>query len=254
MNFRRAAIWFDLLLFGAAAFVAVLVPVRALCVAVDAPKAPTEALVIETLHYARSGIAYEVLTQQSLTQGKGVRKDQWHSDANLAKEARANNSDYAICSDEFDKGHLAPAADQSYQAAIDATFSYANCAPQYSGLNRGLWEHIEQQVRASVNSETTCYVVTAPLFLPDDKGIITIQTRGQHKLWTPTHFCKAVLQVRRGKSSMIAWIVPNVPPQEGATVDDYRVTVDEIEFATGHDLFAWLDEETQKKLEATKGD
>lgn len=48
----------------------------------------------------------------------------------------------------YDKGHLAPAADFSYNYdALYKTFSFVNCALQNQYLNRGAWKDLENQER-----------------------------------------------------------------------------------------------------------
>ena len=49
---------------------------------------------------------------------------------------------------EWDKGHLAPAATFSdSEENLNKTFSFINCAMQIDNLNRGEWAQLEQQVR-----------------------------------------------------------------------------------------------------------
>jgi len=49
---------------------------------------------------------------------------------------------------EWDKGHLAPAATFSdSEDNLNKTFSFINCAMQIDNLNRGEWAQLEQQVR-----------------------------------------------------------------------------------------------------------
>lgn len=49
---------------------------------------------------------------------------------------------------EWDKGHMAPAADFACDSlALLATFSYVNCALQHESLNRGPWRLLEARER-----------------------------------------------------------------------------------------------------------
>lgn len=49
---------------------------------------------------------------------------------------------------EWDKGHLAPAADFNCdESALKSTFTYLNCALQHKDLNRGTWKYLEDYVR-----------------------------------------------------------------------------------------------------------
>ena len=58
----------------------------------------------------------------------------------------SNNADYY--KNEWDKGHLAPAATFSdSEENLNKTFSFINCAMQIDNLNRGEWAQLEQKVR-----------------------------------------------------------------------------------------------------------
>ena len=58
----------------------------------------------------------------------------------------SNNADYY--KNEWDKGHLAPAASFSdSEENLNKTFSFINCAMQIDNLNRGEWAQLEQNVR-----------------------------------------------------------------------------------------------------------
>jgi len=54
--------------------------------------------------------------------------------------------DYA--NNEWDKGHMAPAADFACnEALLKGTFTYLNCALQNDKLNRGVWRFLEARER-----------------------------------------------------------------------------------------------------------
>lgn len=58
----------------------------------------------------------------------------------------SDNGDYR--NNEWDKGHLAPAAAFSCdEEELRMTFSYLNCALQHEGLNRGPWKDLEAYER-----------------------------------------------------------------------------------------------------------
>jgi DNA/RNA endonuclease G (NUC1) len=55
----------------------------------------------------------------------------------------SDNDDYR--NNEWDKGHLAPAAAFNCDRdMLKQTFSYINCALQHEGLNRGPWKELEE--------------------------------------------------------------------------------------------------------------
>ena len=58
----------------------------------------------------------------------------------------SDNDDYA--NNEWDKGHMAPAADFACDSiALRTTFSYVNCSLQQENLNRGVWRYLEARER-----------------------------------------------------------------------------------------------------------
>jgi endonuclease G len=86
----------------------------------------------------------EVWYTVECTDGKASRKgmDFYTNDSiyTSSKEDYENN--------EWDKGHMAPAADFSCEkATLYQTFSYLNCSLQHQDLNRGVWRLLEARER-----------------------------------------------------------------------------------------------------------
>ena len=55
------------------------------------------------------------------------------------------SDNYDYIGNEYDKGHMAPAAAfNCNRDMVKATFSYLNCALQHEGLNRGPWKELER--------------------------------------------------------------------------------------------------------------
>lgn len=53
---------------------------------------------------------------------------------------------------EWDKGHMAPAADfNCSKDMLWETFTYMNCALQHESLNRGVWKYLESRERELAN-------------------------------------------------------------------------------------------------------
>jgi len=230
--------------------VKLLVLVAELMLATSSFAQPTEPLTIHPIGYLRSGYAYEVLDYATVNRGEGKRKDSWRRDQRQSAEWSANQADYYASG--YVKFHLAPVEDFADQLWKDRTFVYANCAPGNKGLNNGPWKALENQIRLSADKVTTLYVFTAPLLLADEAGTLNVKVIGDHKIPVPTHFAKSVLQVRDSRPSMTAWIAANTEPADDATYEDWRTSVDQVEFAAGVDLYCWLDDEIERKLEAAK--
>lgn len=214
----------------------------------DGP-APTTPLAIYPNDLTGSGEAFEVLTL-SVFNGAATRRDNWKAGHDLPRDLRVGDQDYHKSG--YARFHLARAADFGNQEMRNATFSYANCAPGNARLNGGLWSQIESDIAANLSPGVTAYVYTAPLWLADTSGVIQFTTIGPSRVWVPTHFAKAVLYRADNEWSVKAWIVPNEAPPDAATTDTYRAAIDDIEKARRRDLFAWLDDETEKRLEAQR--
>ncbi len=64
----------------------------------------------------------------------------------------------------FDKGHLCPAQDRSYDAMDMAeTFYMTNISPQEPSFNRGIWKTLEEKTRRYALLHTNIVVVCGPV-------------------------------------------------------------------------------------------
>ncbi|MGY8946445.1 MAG: DNA/RNA non-specific endonuclease [Flavobacteriales bacterium] len=94
----------------------------------------------------------------------------------------SNDADYY--KNEWDKGHLAPAATFSdSEDNLSKTFSFVNCAMQIDDLNRGEWAQLEQQIRDWSKSQGTISVRIDLVFAQNH----IIRSSGVH---IPTGFWK----------------------------------------------------------------
>lgn len=100
------------------------------------------------------------MTAEQLRLHRAKRHDRFRKDPALidgyGPEAYAHSG--------YDRGHLAPAADFSFdQAANDETFVMSNMAPQRPNLNRRAWKELEAQVRRWACGEEKVTVITGPI-------------------------------------------------------------------------------------------
>lgn len=110
------------------------------------------------------------------------RTDRFFPDPRLKASDRASLDDYR--GSGYDRGHDAPAADQSSSRGMAQCFSLADMSPQASKNNRGVWAKVETDVRKYVlRSRGDVFVYTGPLFL--DKNVATIGRvePAVHQLW-----------------------------------------------------------------------
>lgn len=75
-------------------------------------------------------------------------------------------------SDAFDRGHLAPNADFAFRDWQEATFYYANVAPQWRQVNRGNWKQVEEAVRKkAVGGDLKIFTGTFDILKLDRKEV-----------------------------------------------------------------------------------
>ena len=113
----------------------------------------------------------------------------------------SNGADYT--NNVYDKGHMAPASTFACSKKwLKETFSYANCALQHQGLNRGTWAALERFERnlagiyEEVDVDISIYFGTEETDNSDPAGI-------------PTSFIKTISWKEDGKSKSISFDFPN---------------------------------------------
>ena len=90
---------------------------------------------------------------------------------------------------EWDKGHLAPAATFSDNMEnLKQTFSYLNCALQQQDLNRGEWRLLEEQARVWYNKEPL--TIKIELLFDKDSKVLTSGATVPSYLVKHIHFDK----------------------------------------------------------------
>lgn len=169
--------------------------------------------------------------------GGQSRTDDFRADP-MVSTGSATLNDYK--GSGYDRGHLCPAADMALnKISMSESFYLSNMSPQVPGFNRGIWSSVEDQVRQWALDYQKLYVVTGPIF-KDNKGKI-----GQEEVTVPGYYYKVLFD---GKDKMIGLILPNA--SSSSKLDQFVVTVDEIEKETGVDFFPGLDDKKEEQLES----
>ena len=159
------------------------------------------------------------------------------------QDTAARNADYR--GSGYSRGHMVPAEDFSWSdEAIRSTYVLSNAVPQLQSVNAGVWRELELAIREIAARSDATYVVTGPIYVGRE-----IESIGAGQVAVPTHFFKAVLALEGAHKTMYAAIVPNAPSSRRRSLDEFTVTVQEVERQTGLDLFSALDDEQERQLE-----
>lgn len=144
----------------------------------------------------------------------------------------------------YDRGHMCPAGDNKWsEKAMEDCFLITNMCPQDGGLNRGMWNSIEQQCRGWAKAYGKVYVVCGPIYLNQQHRKI-----GKNKVVVPEAFFKVVL--RMGKNPAAIGFICRNQSQKGKKKTDFVNSVDEVERITGYDFFSKLPDDIENKVEA----
>jgi endonuclease G len=149
------------------------------------------------------------------------RKDDFREDPEVPAPHRQTLADYTGMG--YDRGHVAPAADMTFDAkAMSESFYLTNMMPQVPGNNRGIWKYLEENVRYWAQVKGEVYVITGALF----EG----QPKMMNKVAIPSHVYKIIIDPKTG--SQIAFLFPN-EKLDPKLIDNYAVSVATIEQKTG---------------------
>lgn len=160
---------------------------------------------------------------------------------------RQENSDWEsidLSDAGIDHGHICPAADNKWSKnAMVQSYLLTNMCPQNANLNRGIWEKIESRCRGWARHYGEVYITAGPIFYSKD-----YKTIGANKVGVPDAFYKVVLCLNK-RPKALGFIFPNTEP-EFDNIENYMVSVDEVETKTKIDFFHNLVDSVEDKVEA----
>ena len=143
----------------------------------------------------------------------------------------------------FDRGHLVPAGDLKWNGtAMRQSFLLTNVGPMHKALNEGGWAQLEEKVREWTARDSALLVFTGPVVSDSDTTLLN----GQVKV--PSAYYKVIMAPCVRPIRVIAFIYPN--GHSGGRLQQYAVSVDEVERRTGLDFFPTLPLEEQQRLES----
>jgi endonuclease G, mitochondrial len=190
-------------------------------------------------HEQANWVAYQLTAEK--TKKRVARSNDFEPDA-AVPTGSAREEDYKASG--YDRGHLAPAADMEWsEQAMQESFLYSNMSPQVPGFNRGIWKHLEEQVRLWAIENKCLYVVTGPVLT---EGLLKI---GIDKVSVPRYYYKVLLDYTQPDLKGIGFILPNAAST--LPLSAFAVPIDSVEKVTGINFFPALPKEDEKKIEKT---
>lgn len=163
--------------------------------------------------------------------GRAPRYDQFFLDPKVPAQCQQTSA--RAYGKGFDRGHQVPANHlDASPAAIKASNSMTNILPQRSQMNRGAMLRTEEI--------TECYrdidellIVGGVIWGNNPADDFFVKSNG---VATPDAFWKVIIRGTGQDERAIAWIIPNATSATAKALDQYLVSVDEIERVTGEKI------------------
>lgn len=195
-------------------------------------------------HEQAEWVAYR-LSQASLEITNVPRATRFEEDP-LVHTKSAHHRDYTRSG--YTRGHLAPAGDMAFdEEAMRESFYMSNMSPQISAMNGGIWNELEETTRDWAYHNDEVYVVTGPVLTP---AHIKKKIGKSSKVSVSDLFYRIVLDYTEPEIKAIAFLIPNELSEK--PLQDYVVTIDEVEEVTGIDFFAGaFADEKEEQIEST---
>lgn len=160
------------------------------------------------------------------------RKHQFFFDEDVPPSCQQTSTKtYRHPTEKYDRGHLVPANHMDFsEIAIKQSNYMTNVLPQTRTMNRGAWLKTETIIDCK-RDEIDLQVIGGVLWGNDESDDFFL---GSHGVRTPDAFWKVV--ILKDNEDIIAWIVPNTNDATSKKLDEYIVSVKEIEEKAGVNL------------------
>ncbi|MGB0894991.1 MAG: DNA/RNA non-specific endonuclease [Parashewanella sp.] len=179
------------------------------------------------------------------------RSRNWRADPNLPENATLERDDYkyAHATIGTDRGHQVPLASFSNTPHYYMTNFLSNITPQASNLNQGPWVRLENNVRAVANTGTPAYVVTGPLYEYEFAQL----PNADESHYVPSGYFKVVATIANDGSVKASAYVMEQTSGRRDNFCQKEVTIDEVEYRTGLNLFPNLPANQEADVEGRVG-
>lgn len=166
---------------------------------------------------------FEHLTIAAMT-GPAKRKDNFRPDPQVYPQCSASLADYATVGKTHDRGHMAPAGNNTQNDQImSESFFLSNMVAQNNNNNRGIWKQLETWERDWASKGGDFYIISGGIYDPGHP----VTGNG---LGIPTRLYKIIHERTSGQT--MAYLMPNAPLPV-ADLPKYQTTVPAVEQATG---------------------
>lgn len=181
-------------------------------------------------------VGWELLASE--TDGQQSRSNKFWQDESLRNCPTSENYSRS----GYDRGHMCPAADQKWSAqAMADCFVMANMCPQDHALNAGAWQTLEKKERAWAKRDGAIVIVAGPIYETSDKKRIS-------GIRVPSAFFKVLCAPYIDEPRAIAFVYPNMTSP--GNMEQYAMSVDEVEKITGFDFFPALPDQLENEIES----
>lgn len=169
--------------------------------------------------------------------GNQPRAEKFELDPNVPSECQqtsaASYSGKGANGETYDRGHQVPANHLDYSAvAIKQTNFMTNILPQAANMNRGAWLQTEEIIECYRDIDELL-VIGGVIWGNNPKDDYFLSSHG---VATPDAYWKVIVRGKGQDERAIAWIVPNSQAATRKNLDNYLVTIDELEKATGEKI------------------
>jgi endonuclease G len=168
---------------------------------------------------------FEHLTVAAMS-GPAKRKDNFRPDPQVTPACSATLADYATVGRTHDRGHMAPAANNTQNDTImSESFFLSNMVAQVANNNRGAWRLLEAAERQwAATPGTDFYIISGGIY---DQGHPVVG----NGLGIPTRLYKIIIE--KNSRQVQAYLMPNGPINPATDWPKYQTNMAAIEQATG---------------------
>ena len=167
---------------------------------------------------------FEHLTMAAMT-GPAKRKNDFRPDPQVTPACSATLADYATVGRTHDRGHMAPAGNNTQNDAImSESFFLSNMVAQVANNNRGIWKQLETWERQWATAPgTDFYIISGGIYDPGHPVV-------GNGLGIPTRLYKIIIE--KNSRNVQAYLMPNVALPV-VDLPKYQTTMTAVEQATG---------------------